>query len=442
MVVFYQRKNDSINHNVFEKGSSFMKSSNVEIVTMGISTFVNIIVLRLGYKDEPFVATAVFAVVVLAELIVLYLASCKTRLKEREKYDCKISVLKKEINDNCSLIQELNERIYAYKNLDNDANGNNLLYMALTQDPAEPLKISLLEKSAHEFKNSMAAIILAYIYRYGLEKNGVVVIEKNLEKSFELYNEFSSLDISGVCAWQVGWHYQQKALAIKSDSKEREELFSKARTCFELSRTKGFPKAENSIANLIRGSKAGFDYLRDIATMLSLYENASQKGDYYATLNSAHFYYDEYNRSKDIHALICAKERYKIAESMNAPEGALHVGMVNLELNKIKEERAILEEAVTSICACIMCGENEFSAVAYCLLGNLISRYPEFTKTTAVSKIVSDTPHHKACVECYERGYRIFIGLMEQGKVISDSGMKYFNLLTKSFENIVTPLLS
>lgn len=334
----------------------------------------------------------------------------------------------------------------ASRSLYDETNGNNYLFMALTQDPAEPLKVSLLEKSVHEYGNSMAAIILGSIYEYGVEKNGLILRHAELDKAKELYREFAERDMSGVCDWQLGWFAQKEAFRDSIELKRKDELLYEARKHYEQSMKKGFPKAKNSIANFMKNGWAGYDSENDHMTMIYYYTEASQQGDYYAALNSGHYYLDQSkmktNKEEKESMLVNARDRYELAAKMNSPEGAIRVSMTELELYQITGIKDHLDNAWKSMCDSVKYGENEFSAVGYCLLGNLLSRYPEFHNVDIYDLLKISKGTHKVYVECYERAYAMFVKLISQGKKLSNNSQSYFDLLTKSFEDITTPLFA
>lgn len=334
--------------------------------------------------------------------------------------------------------------IKASQLLYDERNGNNLLFMALTQDPAEPLKVSLLEKAASEHENSMAAIILGSIYEYGIEKNGLILQKGEIDKAIELYKRFAESDVSGVCDWQLGWFAQKEACLDSVGPNRKDELLCEARRHYERSMQKGFPKAKNSIANFMKKGWAGFEPKRDQMKMISYYIEASQQGDYYAALNSGHYYLEQSKKETEteekVSMLENARERYAQAAKMNSPEGAVRVSMTELQLYQVTGVKEHLNKAWVAMRNSVKYGENEFSAVGYCLLGNLLSRYPEFQGTDIFDFLEIDKGTHKVYIECYNRAYAMFVELTSQGKKLSRNSQSYFDLLTKSFEDIKTPL--
>lgn len=51
------------------------------------------------------------------------------------------------------------------------------------------------------------------------------------------------------------------------------------------------------------------------------------------------------------------------------------------------------------------------------MLGNLLSRYPEFQNTDISDFLKIDKGTHKIYIECYERAYAMFVKLTSQGKI-------------------------
>ena len=98
---------------------------------------------------------------------------------------------------------------------------------------------------------------------------------------------------------------------------------------------------------------------------------------------------------------------------------------------KIKEE-----EAKSNFVASISHGANQFAAVGYCLLGNLLNLYPDFCKDNEVMRSVPLERYNNYTIECYVKSYEIFLSLLSQGKLVSNENKNYFNLLTSSFQNI------
>lgn len=393
------------------------------------------------------------SVVAIAMIIVGFVLVACTALHEKEKlvkqHEQKYLNLENRYEETLSQLKETDAKfkdaiIKASQSLYDEGSGNNFLFMALTQDPAEPLKVSLLEKAVSEHGNSMAAIILASIYEYGIEKNGLILRKGEKDKAIELYSRFAESDLSGVCDWQLGWFAQKEACRDSVELKRKDELLRKALEHYERSMQKGFPKAKNSIANFMRKGWAGFDSKKNQMKMISYYTEASQQGDYYAALNSGHYYLDQSEKETDtkekVSMLENARECYAQAANMHSPEGAVRVSMTELKLYQVTGVKDHLNKAWVAMRNSVKYGENEFSAVGYCLLGNLLSRYPEFQNADISDFLKIDKSTHKVYIECYERAYAMFVKLTSQGKNLSRNSQIYFDLLTKSFEVITTPL--
>ena len=260
--------------------------------------------------------------------------------------------------------------------MSDSVDGNNLLFMALTQDIAEPLKVSLLEKSANEYNNIISALILANLYDYGVEKDGVILISGDKEKAFKVYKAMEEYDEYGVSHWMLGWYYQNN-LVNESKLLNDNERLTVAKKYYEVSKNKGFPKAMNSLGNFIMFGYAGFDKNKDSGDMIAYYKAASEKGDNYATLNYGHYYLREYNLNKRIESLKKAEELYKKATEMKSPEGFVKLGVVKIEEYNKTNEVSCLIEAKKCFISLFQFGSNQFSAAGYFMLGNLLNQHPD-----------------------------------------------------------------
>lgn len=284
----------------------------IDIMGTIFSAMVSVVLSNLGLAIQTAICISIILllIMVLVQLSVNY-KEVKVKLEKQNK---RIS------GDGSNVISD---------NID----GNNLLFMALTQDLAEPLRVSLLEKSANKYNNIVSALILANLYEYGVEKDGVVLLNGDKEKAFEVYKALEDYDEYGVSHWMLGWYYQNNFVAEAKRLNDNERL-NKAREYFETSKDKGFPKAMNSLGNFIIYGHAGFDKKKDSGDMIAYYKAASEKGDNYATLNYGHYYLREYGLNKSMESLEKAEELYIKATEMKSPEGFVKLGVVKIEKYK------------------------------------------------------------------------------------------------------------
>lgn len=374
------------------------------------------------------IATVIFEV--LAIIIDTQNEKIEVKGEEIVKLEDKNACLKREVSKLKRDIEKLKSSYTVSPG--EDKMGNNLLFMALTQDPAEPLKITMLEKAANDYRNIIAALILGNIYWHGIEKGGKILLEGDKEKAFQVYESISRYDNYGVSDWIIGWYYQNNYI---DDSKKYsdEDRYKKAREYYTISKDKGFPKAKNSLGNFIINDRAGFDSVVDSGEMFTLYREASKEGDNYATLNYGHYFLREYQSKHDIRALEAAKEQYSNASKMKSPEGYVKLVMVNIEFHKETNDIKYLEESKKDLIDLFSCGANQFVATGYCILGTLLKQHPKFFE-----EIVTKLPSNKfknPIIECYVIAYEIFLDLITNKKPISEENKRYYEALSEAFQN-------
>lgn len=314
-----------------------------------------------------------------------------------------------------------------------DKKGNDLLFMALTQHPAEPLKITLLEKATNEYNNIIAALILGNIYEYGVEKNGQVLLEGNIEKAFKVYDKVHENDNYGISDWMIGFYYENNYIdeAKKLNDDER---YIKAKNFYEISKNKGFPKAKNSLGNFIKRGRAGYSFDKNSGLMIRYYSEADEQGDYYATINYGNYYLEQFRFSKNIKSLEAARDLYEKTAKMKSPEGYVKLAIVNIEFFRRRNDIQYLENAKKNLIGSFSYGTNQFAAAGYCILGALTKQYPKIFKKDVVEKLPSDR-FSNPIIECYVIAYEIFLGLKANGKNITDENNRYFEALSSAFQN-------
>lgn len=357
------------------------------------------------------------------------------KYKELEKSNVlkqnEISDLNNEIN---SLKKEMDKiRSSLTVSLGEDKKGNDLLFMALTQHPAEPLKITMLEKATNEHNNIIAALILGNIYEYGVKSNGKVLLKENAEEAFKIYEKICENDNYGVSDWLMGWFYQNKYIENAKGLSD-DERYEKARKFYETSKNKGFPKAKNSLGNFIINNRAGFDSKKNIGAMIRYYSEADEQGDNYATLNYGHYYLKQFRASKDISFLEEAKSLYEKAAKMKSPEGYLKLAITNVEFYMRKKDIQYLEDAKESLINAVFYSSGQFAAAGYCILGTLTKQYPDIFKRDVTKKLPSNR-FNNPIIECYVISYEIFLGLIASKKNISEENKRYFEALSSAFQN-------
>ena len=385
------------------------------------SAVVSFIFSSFGFSLElsVFIGAALFLIMVIVNLF-----------EKNDKLEDEVEILKKKLNEENSNV------------LDEFKDGNNLLFMALTQDFAEPLRVSLLEKSAMEYKNLISALILGNIYGCGIEKDGVTLLDEDKEKAFEIYKAIEPYDNYGVSQWLLGWYYQNSYVeeAKKLDDNKR---LMEAKIYYENSMQMGFPKAMNSLGNFIFYGYAGFDSKKDSDKMISYYTKASEKGDTYALLNCGHYFLREYAHDKNLASLEKAEELYMKATEMKSPESFVKLGVVKLEKYKITHDRKCFEAAAENFIASLSFGTNQFVAAGYFMLGNLLKQYMSFLNEEVIREVVfsNKLKFSNLIIECYVKSYEIFLSLTDKKKILSGENRKIFNLLLDSFQKLeIDPL--
>lgn len=354
-------------------------------------------------------------------------------------------ILQKENNDKQKEIDKLNDLISPENR--NRLEGMTLLFMALTQHPAEPLKISMLERAV-EKENLIAGLILANIYEYGIEKNGEILLEENVEKAFSMYSKVSQFDSYGICNWMIGAYFQNDRIeeAHKHNENKRLEI---AKQYFEKSLEKNFPKAYNSLGGLISGEKLGYDRIIDREKMEGYFRKASELGDNYGKINLGNYLLDTYyltyqanNKEEDLlKHLVSAKKQFEDAATMNSPEAFVKLGMIYLEMYNFNRSQECVLNAQKQFERSISFGRNQFAGAGYFLIGNLLKRYPELADSNSLKSIITFDRFNDLTIECFVRSYEIFNDLLLEGKAVNGENRRYFKVLSSTFKDIeIDPL--
>lgn len=291
--------------------------------------------------------------------------------------------------------------------------GNRLFLMAISQDLSNPLFIGILEKAVFDEKNILAGYLLGNIYSSGLEQNGKIIIKCDYNMATKVYRIINENDQYGVSDWMLGWFYQLN-LIDDAQAKTEEENVRIAREYYECSRKKGYPKAFNSLANLMINKHAGFDASNEIEA-ISLYHEAAKLNDNYALLNCGHYYK---NQRKNY---AVALKYYLQSAELNCPEGCVNVGEIYEILsttdNGMDNENLI--KACHNYISCIKLGESfslknqkkKFVAKAYYKLGNIMNNMDVLDEE--IKSFFDNMEHRDFGPHCLSNAYDILTEIID-----------------------------
>lgn len=309
-------------------------------------------------------------------LVILLLLVIEHNKEKREETDKEIFDLKNNLKDLKNKLQEANRKSKELQNISIESTrGNRLFLMAISQDLCNPLFIGILKKAVFEENNILAGYLLGNIYYSGLEFNGKDVIKCDYNMAADVYQAINENDNYGVSDWMLGWLYQLN-LIDDAHLKADDENMSIARGYYERSQKKGYPKALNSLANLMINKRAGFNEGDEIKA-ISLYHEAADLEDNYAILNCGHYYK---NQKKNYNV---ALKYYSQSAGFSCPEGSVNVGEVfeKLSSTNVDTNNEYIIDACRNYLNCIKFGEffssknqkRKFVAKAYYKLGNIIN---------------------------------------------------------------------
>ena len=345
----------------------------IEIVGMFFSAVLSAILTNifLPMSIAILVGVILFLVILLLFVVGYYKKKCEDIKKEKNILEYNVKEL-----------EEKNKKLIMHnKELQNlsieSTRGNRFFLMAISQDLSNPLFTGILEKAVFEDNNVLAGYLLGNIYYSGLEHNGKIILKCDYDKAAKVYQTINENDKYGVSDWMLGWLYQFN-LINDAHANADDENMNIARRYYESSKGKGYPKAFNSLANLMINKRAGFDASNEIDA-ISLYHEAAKLEDNYALLNCGHYYKNQKN-NYDV-----ALKYYLQSAKLNCPEGCVNVGeiyeIISSTDNDISNKKKNITEACRNYISCIKLGEsfspnnqkNKFVAKAYYKLGNIIN---------------------------------------------------------------------
>lgn len=316
-------------------------------------------------------------------------------------------------------------------NLLDDDVGNRLFLLSLGQNLYEPLKITLLKKATYEHKNVLAALYLGNLYAAGLKKDDIVYIEKDYDEAAKAYNHVRNEDKYGVTDWLLGWFYQKNLItdAKKNDTKKNIEI---AKNYYEKSKEKKYPKAYNSLGNFAHYGYAGYTKDDDI-TAINNYKIAADLNENYAILNCGHYYNKKYKLTGDLNFLNQALDYYKKSAELNSPEGLLKVAESYEIL--LDDDISLLNEVKNSYIKCMLSGANKFAIIAYCQLGNLISKYIHLQNDDDIINSLAPMKTNNLTIECLLKSYELFLKIIAEEKLSESEKAKYLEIFTNSISD-------
>ena len=350
-----------------------------ELMGMLFSAILSVIISNLFL---PIYISIFVGVIILLFILLIFVINFYR--KEKEKTNKKIH----DLEERQGLANSLNEVENKNKKMQNlsigSIRGNRLFLMAISQDLCNPLFVGILRKAVFEESNIFAGYLLGNIYYSGLEHNGKVIIESDYNLAAKVYETINDNDEYGVSDWMLGWLYQFD-LIDKAHANLDDKNMEIARRYYESSKEKGYPKAYNSLANLMINKRAGFNAGNEIEA-ISLYHDAAELNDNYALLNCGHYYKNQ-KKNYDV-----ALKYYLQSAEFNCPEGCVNVGEIfeMLSSTDIEKKEKNIIEACHYYINCIKLGESipsknpkkKFVAKAYYKLGNIINNINDIDEET------------------------------------------------------------
>ncbi len=309
---------------------------------------------------------------------------------------------------------------------------NHLLLMSLCQSLYEPLKFSLLEKSTVECSNLLSALILADFYNSGVSLDCKNIMPRNREKSAEIYEKFSHIDEYGVCYWELGWFYENNLInsARELDELERQK---KAKSYYEKSAEKKFPKAYNSLGKFYHYGYGGVE--KSFVESMKYYTKAADSDDIYAIMNCGLTCMEEYSKAPTKSDLLDEAEKYFLkAASYNNAEGLFQLG--NVYEIRTKQDKTFLNKAKEYYIKALLSVKNQYGAAAYYRLGKLINKYNLHSDNDIIFALNLDETQ-KLSFECFSQAYNIFKKLDTFGERLDGQYRKYYEELSNLYDNFL-----
>ena len=119
-------------------------------------------------------------------------------------------------------IDKLKNLITDYEKRENQSakrdEGEQLFYMALTQNVTNPYRYNILNRSVYEFKNPLAALLLGSCYEFGDHK------ELDMEKAADIFEQCLGTDSTGAVLWQLAWLYESNGIEKARKMSEKDRL--------------------------------------------------------------------------------------------------------------------------------------------------------------------------------------------------------------------------
>lgn len=305
------------------------------------------------------------------------------------------------------------------------------MLMALCQNYTEPLKYKLLNEAVFEYKNLMAALLLANTYKSGVIKDNHCIITPDIKKAYNIYIYIEPLDRLGISDWELGWMYENDLLEATHSMSESDRK-NTACEYYKKSAIKGFAKAYNSLGKFYYKGWGGLDYNYHEAERN--YSRAAELDDVYAIMNygllSMRRYYD-HKQEKD---LLEAEFYFIKAIRYDNAEGYLQLGI----LNEIRSEYDIkyLQAAKENYLKAINTVENQYSATAYLKLGKLINRFNTLKNDKEIIKVLGVTIPEDLSIECFNRSYDTFHKIEEENGRLDGDYIGYYDEIKGHFHSI------
>ena len=321
------------------------------------------------------------------------------------------------------------------------AKGNSYLLMALSQNNYEPLKIEMLKKSAEDYHNVLAALILGSMYESGVECDGKTVLKKDRNKAYALYEKVNGYDDYGVTDWLLGFAYEKNRISAGKELPSDSERRAIAYKYYEASLNKGYPKAYNSLGKFYQ--YGWIDGTPDKVKATGNFAQAAELDDVYATLNCGHLQMKDYlSATKAEGTLLKAEAYFKKASEFNNAEAWLFLGIVSeekIELyknDKDKDKYKYINDAVKYYKKSFEKTGSQYSAAGLYRLGLLINNYPQLKTNQSLAEALNADNASDLEIKCFSKAYIAFEKLILEGNTLSGQYASCYNELSKSFKEI------
>lgn len=404
-----------------------MKNDIVNIIFTVLLTGVSVLICFIDKAPKW-----LFVVIALICIAFVWIAAI-SKIILRKQFDDKTEKLKLQFAKETEMLKnQLNEKSEKLKSIlneisidvDTDNAGNRLFLMSLTQDIAEPLRIEYLKTALNEYNNVLAGLLLGNIYSNMVERNGEIVFKADWDKAAEVYEKLKDYDHYGVSQWMLGWCYQNRFTKAAQKMKP-EESMSKALELYQESEKCNFPKAYNSIANLMQ-----IDVVPDgdDNQMIHYYETASDLNDIYGTINSGIVYFKKYKTTKTQKDFDRTKRYFLKAIKYESPNSYLYLSQLYIEHFNNTNNQEILEKAIPLLLKLIKYGANQLTAAAYVILGQQIKDH-RFLINDEIRNLFPEKNDSELPLEFVLKAKSVFEYLEVSGKMISEENRKYYDYI-------------